>query len=63
MADGQDILLGFAADAREALEDVLSFVRQSSAALISLGETHPEVVLDISHAAESLRDLDRKSVV
>lgn len=60
MADGQDILLGFAADAREALEDVLSFVRQSSAALISLGETHPEVVLDISHAAESLRDLERQ---
>jgi len=55
MAD--DVLLGFVAETKTALEQVLAMVRGMSAGLISLGDQHPEVVINIANAAESLRTL------
>jgi len=52
-----DVLLGFVADTKAALEQVLAMVRGMTAGLLSLGEQHPEVVINISNAAESLRTL------
>jgi Tape measure protein len=57
MAEGQDILLGFVAETKAALEQVLAFVRESTRGLLALGETHPEVVVNVASAVESLRGL------
>jgi tape measure domain-containing protein len=55
MAD--DILLGFVADTKAALEQVLAFVRDSTRGLIQLGDTRPDIIINIANAAESLRTL------